>query len=56
MTRESTALAGECLKTLVLMQTLPKGADCQQVLMKLLLEAVVMILSETESSPSQVFP
>lgn len=53
VTRESTALAGECLKTLVLMQTLPKGVDCQQRLMKLLLEAVVMILSETEGSPSQ---
>ncbi|KNA19796.1 hypothetical protein SOVF_058220 [Spinacia oleracea] len=53
VTRESAALAGECLRTLVLMQTLPKEVECQKGLMSLLLEAVVMILSSTENSSSE---
>ncbi|XP_021759988.1 protein SWEETIE-like isoform X1 [Chenopodium quinoa] len=53
VTRESAALAGECLRTLVLMQTLPKEVECQKGLMSLILEAVVMILSSTENSPSE---
>lgn len=56
VTRESAALAGECLRTLVLMQTLPKDVEIQQGLMNLLLEAVVMILSGTENSLAEVFP
>uniref|UniRef100_A0A803LAT9 HEAT repeat-containing protein n=1 Tax=Chenopodium quinoa TaxID=63459 RepID=A0A803LAT9_CHEQI len=53
VTRESAALAGECLRILVLMQTLPKDVECQKGLMSLILEAVVMILSSTENSPSE---
>ncbi|KAK9742494.1 hypothetical protein RND81_03G176900 [Saponaria officinalis] len=53
VTRESAAFAGECLKTLVLMQTLPKEIECQKSLISLLLEVVVMILSETENDLSE---
>ncbi|GMH27186.1 hypothetical protein Nepgr_029029 [Nepenthes gracilis] len=53
LSRESAALAGECLKTLMLMQSLPKGIDCQKGLMNLLLEAIVMVLSGTEDGLSE---
>ncbi|GAB2299959.1 hypothetical protein Dimus_034004 [Dionaea muscipula] len=53
VTRESAALAGECLKTLVLMQALPKGTDCQKGLMHLLLEANLMVLSRSEDGISE---
>ncbi|CAO2817215.1 unnamed protein product [Amaranthus hypochondriacus] len=53
VTRESAALAGECLRTLALLQTLPKEVECQKGLISLLLEAVVMILSGTENSISE---
>ncbi|KAL9230110.1 hypothetical protein vseg_005500 [Gypsophila vaccaria] len=53
VTRESAAFVGECLKTIVLMQTLPKDIECQKSLISLLLEAVVMILTETESNLSE---
>ncbi|KAL9263368.1 SWEETIE-like protein [Drosera capensis] len=53
VSRESAALAAEWLKTLVLMQSLPNGTDCQKGLMSLLLEAILMVLSGTEDAISQ---
>lgn len=52
VTRESAALAGECLRTLMLMQALPMGNECQKILLSLLLEALVMVLSGTEDCAS----
>ncbi|KAL8161118.1 hypothetical protein V2J09_012607 [Rumex salicifolius] len=52
VTRESAALAGECLRTLMLMQALPMGIECQKILLSLLLEAIVMVLSITEDDVS----
>ncbi|XP_074287369.1 protein SWEETIE [Silene latifolia] len=53
VTKESAAFAGECLKTLVLMQTLSKEIECQRGLISLLLEAVIMVLSGTEGNMSE---
>ncbi|GAB4832302.1 hypothetical protein Ancab_006313 [Ancistrocladus abbreviatus] len=53
LSKESAALIGECLKTLMLMQAVPKGEDCQKGLMNLLLEAIVLVLARTENSLSQ---
>ncbi|KAH9602675.1 hypothetical protein KSS87_010209 [Heliosperma pusillum] len=53
VTKESAAIAGECLKTLVLMQTIAKEIDCQRGLISLLLEAVIMVLSGTEGNMSE---
>ncbi|RDY13657.1 Protein SWEETIE, partial [Mucuna pruriens] len=53
ITRESVAIASECLSLLVLLQTLSKGNDCQRSFMNLLLEAIVMIFLSTEDEFSQ---
>lgn len=54
MTRESVALASECLGTLMLMQALPMSIECQKILLSLLLEAILMVLSGTEDDVSLV--
>ncbi|KAK6150978.1 hypothetical protein DH2020_015910 [Rehmannia glutinosa] len=51
--REAAAIAGECLKILMLLQTLAKGSDYQKGLIHLLLETILMIFSTSEGSLSQ---
>ncbi|KAK6913494.1 Laa1/Sip1/HEATR5-like, HEAT repeat region [Dillenia turbinata] len=53
MARESVTITTECLRILVLMQTLSKETECQKRLINLLLEAVVLVFSATEDSLSQ---
>ncbi|KAJ6403563.1 hypothetical protein OIU84_015471, partial [Salix udensis] len=48
--KESVAIAGECLRFLVL---LPKANECQRGFMNLLLKAIVMIFSASEDDSSQ---
>lgn len=54
MTKESVAVAGECLQVLMLLQTVSKGSECQRGFMSLLLEAIVMIFSASVDNCSQV--
>ncbi|KAJ6738777.1 PROTEIN SWEETIE [Salix koriyanagi] len=51
--KESVAIAGECLRFLVLLQTLSKANECQRGFMNLLLKAIVMIFSASEDDSSQ---
>ncbi|KAG8384070.1 hypothetical protein BUALT_Bualt04G0079800 [Buddleja alternifolia] len=51
--REAIAIAGECLKILMLLQTLSKGSDNQKGLINLLFEAILMIFSTSDGSLSQ---
>ncbi|KAL6551851.1 hypothetical protein OROGR_008005 [Orobanche gracilis] len=53
ITREAVAIVGECLKILMLLQTLSKGTDCQKGLIHLLLEAILLIFSTSAGSASQ---
>ncbi|EOY04218.1 HEAT repeat-containing protein, putative isoform 1 [Theobroma cacao] len=53
MTKESVAIAGECLQVLMLLQTLSKGSECQRRFMSLLLEPILMIFSALEDDCSQ---
>ncbi|KAL3630335.1 hypothetical protein CASFOL_023319 [Castilleja foliolosa] len=53
ITRESVAIAGECLKILMLLQTLSKGTEYQKGLIHLLLEAILLIFSMSHGSFSQ---
>ncbi|XP_057950084.1 protein SWEETIE isoform X2 [Malania oleifera] len=53
ISRESVAITGECLRILVLLQNLTKATECQKSIMKLLLEAIVMVFLATEDSFSQ---
>ncbi|GMI85490.1 SWEETIE [Hibiscus trionum] len=55
MTKESVAIAGECLQVLMLLQTVSKGSDCQRGFMNLFLEAIVMVFSASVDSRSQEF-
>lgn len=54
MTREAVVVTGDCLKLLVLLQTLSKVVECQKGLVNLLLEIIVMVVSESTDEPSQV--
>ncbi|KAJ6738775.1 PROTEIN SWEETIE [Salix koriyanagi] len=53
VSKESVAIAGECLRFLVLLQTLSKANECQRGFMNLLLKAIVMIFSASEDDSSQ---
>ncbi|KAJ0042851.1 hypothetical protein Pint_18792 [Pistacia integerrima] len=53
ISKESVATAGECLKILMLLQTVSKSDECQRGFMKLLLEAIVMVFSASEDGSSQ---
>ncbi|OMO80110.1 Armadillo-like helical, partial [Corchorus capsularis] len=53
VTKESVAIAGECLQVLMLLQTLSRGTECQKGFMSLLLEAILMIFSASEDDCSQ---
>lgn len=52
--REALALVGECLKILMLLQTLSKATECQKGLMNLLLETIVLVFMTLEDDLSQV--
>lgn len=47
-------IAGECLRILMLLQTVSKTEECQRGFMNLLLEAIVMVFSASEDVRSQV--
>lgn len=48
--REVVAIVGECLKILMLLQTLSKDSDCQKGLMNLFLETILMIFTIPEDN------
>ncbi|KAF3685530.1 putative T-complex protein 1 subunit zeta-like [Capsicum annuum] len=50
MNREVVAIAGECLKILMLLQTLSRTDECQKCLMNLFLEAVLLFTASENSS------
>ncbi|KAK4346804.1 hypothetical protein RND71_033143 [Anisodus tanguticus] len=50
MSREVVAIAGECLKILMLLQTLSRTIECQKCLMNLFLEAVLLFTTSENSS------
>lgn len=54
--REAVAIAGECLKILMLLQTLSKECDYEKGLIHLLLEFVLMIFLASDDSLTQVLP
>lgn len=51
---EAVLVTGECLKLLMLLQTLSSSTECQKGLMHLLLEVVVLVFLTTETDDSQV--
>ncbi|XP_051126760.1 protein SWEETIE isoform X2 [Andrographis paniculata] len=53
ITREAVAVAGECLKILMLLQTFLKGSEYQKCSIHLFLEAILMILSTSDGFLSQ---
>ncbi|CAK7344397.1 unnamed protein product [Dovyalis caffra] len=53
VSKESVAIGGECLRFLVLLQTLSKSNECQRCFMNLLLKAIVMVFSASEDDSSQ---
>ncbi|KAM7524202.1 hypothetical protein LguiA_014104 [Lonicera macranthoides] len=53
ITREGVAVVGECLRILMLLQTLSKDAECQKSLMNLLLEATVLVFSVSDDDHSR---
>ncbi|XP_030484965.2 protein SWEETIE isoform X1 [Cannabis sativa] len=55
ITKESAAVAGECLRLLVLLQAVSKDSECQRGYVKLFLEAIVMIIMASENGYSQEF-
>ncbi|KAJ8545864.1 hypothetical protein K7X08_018447 [Anisodus acutangulus] len=50
MSREVVVIAGECLKILMLLQTLSRTIECQKCLMNLFLEAVLLFTTSENSS------
>lgn len=48
--REAVAIIGECLKILMLLQTLSKHSDSQKGLMNLFLETILMIFTIPEDN------
>ncbi|XP_059670574.1 protein SWEETIE [Cornus florida] len=50
---EAVLIAGECLRILMLLQTLSKASQCQKDLMNLLLQAIVMVISTSEDGHVQ---
>ncbi|KAL8123865.1 hypothetical protein AgCh_011749 [Apium graveolens] len=50
---EAVLVTGECLKILMLLQTLSSSTECQKGLMHLLLEVVVLVILTTETDNSQ---
>ncbi|XP_024037767.1 protein SWEETIE isoform X2 [Citrus clementina] len=51
--KESVTIAGECLRILMLLQTVSKTEECRRGFMNLLLEAIVMVFSASEDVRSQ---
>ncbi|KAL5722179.1 hypothetical protein ACHQM5_005729 [Ranunculus cassubicifolius] len=55
VTREAVTVTSECLRLLALLQTVSKVVESQKGLMNLLLEIIVMIVSESTNDTSQEF-
>ncbi|PIA63576.1 hypothetical protein AQUCO_00201132v1 [Aquilegia coerulea] len=53
VSKDAVAITGECLRLLVLIQTLSKVAECQKGIIKLLLEIIVMVVSESVDDHSK---
>ncbi|KAI9153290.1 hypothetical protein LWI28_008916 [Acer negundo] len=53
ITKESVAIVGECLRIMMLLQTVLKSSECQKGFMNLLLEAIVMVFSASEDGSSK---
>ncbi|XP_059452821.1 protein SWEETIE isoform X2 [Corylus avellana] len=53
LTKESVTVVGECLRILVLLQTVSKGSESQRGFMNLLFEAIAMVLLASEDELSQ---
>lgn len=53
VTEKSATVAGECLRLLVVLQTLSTSSECQRGFMNLLLEAVVVVFKASEEGSSQ---
>ncbi|XP_020536843.1 protein SWEETIE isoform X2 [Jatropha curcas] len=53
VSKESVAVAGECLRFLALLQTLSKDSECQRGFMCLLLNAILMVFFASEDNSSQ---
>ncbi|KAL4197361.1 hypothetical protein AMTRI_Chr04g187950 [Amborella trichopoda] len=53
MTMESVAVISECLKLFVLMHNLSQARECQQDILSLLLQAIVMVSSTSSEGYSQ---
>lgn len=54
LTKESVAVVSECLRILVLLQTLSKGSKSQRGFINLLFEAIVMVFLASEAEFSRV--
>nr|GMD55450.1 HEAT repeat-containing protein 5B isoform X2 [Ipomoea batatas] len=54
MNREAVAIIGECLKILMLLQTLSKHSDSQKGLMNLFLETILMIFTIPEDNSEEI--
>ncbi|KAM1332268.1 hypothetical protein ACFX2F_008459 [Malus domestica] len=52
VTEKSATVAGECLRLLVVLQTLSKPSECQRGFMNLLLEAVIVVFKASEEGSS----
>uniref|UniRef100_A0A2P2MKT4 HEAT repeat-containing protein 5B isoform X2 n=1 Tax=Rhizophora mucronata TaxID=61149 RepID=A0A2P2MKT4_RHIMU len=55
VSKESGIIIGECLRFLVLLQTLSKASECQQGFMDLLLKAIIMVISASEDKSTKEF-
>ncbi|KAG6716276.1 hypothetical protein I3842_04G041200 [Carya illinoinensis] len=53
LTKESVTIVGECLRILVLLQTLSKGSESQRGFMNLLFEAIVMVFLASEDGSQE---
>ncbi|KAL4652128.1 hypothetical protein ACB092_01G210800 [Castanea dentata] len=53
LTKESVTIVSECLRILVLLQTLSKGSESQRSFMNFLFEAIIMVFLATEDGISK---
>ncbi|WCJ25388.1 HEAT repeat-containing protein [Euphorbia peplus] len=53
VSKESAAVAGECLRFLALLQTLAKASECARGFMNLLLNAIIAVFLASEDNSSQ---
>ncbi|XP_065854037.1 protein SWEETIE isoform X2 [Euphorbia lathyris] len=53
VSKESAAVAGECLRFLALLQTLAKASECAKGFMNLLLNSIIVVFLASEDNSSQ---